>query len=87
MHEEHGTSPTGVREAEIHYPSLQIRGFRDVDFQATDQKESTSGFSLGQLDLHFASPLSRKVSYFGEVTFTAQPNTYDLLHGGPFMHA
>ena len=35
MHAEHGTSPTGAREAEIHYPSLQIRGFGDVDFQAT----------------------------------------------------
>jgi hypothetical protein len=49
-----------------------------VDFQATDQKESSSGFSMGQLDLHFVSPLSRKVSYFGEVTFTAQPTTYEL---------
>jgi hypothetical protein len=78
LHSEHGTSATGVAEADIRYPSLQIRGFGDVDFQATDQKESNSGFSLGQLDLHFASPLSRKVSYFGEVTFTAQPNTYDL---------
>jgi hypothetical protein len=78
LHSEHGTSPTEVREAEIHYPSLQIRGFGDVDFQATDQKKSISGFSLGQLDLHFASPLARKVSYFGEVTFTAQPSTYDL---------
>jgi len=77
-HSEHGTSPTEVREAELHYPSLQIRGFGDVDFQATDQKESSSGFSMGQLDLHFVSPLSRKVSYFGEVTFTAQPNTYEL---------
>ena len=78
LHSEHETIPTEVREAEIHYPSLQIRGFGDVDFQSTDQKESSSGFSLGQLDLHFVSPLSRKVSYFGEVTFTAQPNTYDL---------
>jgi hypothetical protein len=78
LHSEHGTSPTEVREAEIHYPSLQIRGFGDVDFQSTDQKKSISGFSLGQLDLHFASPLARKVSYFGEVTFTAQPSTYDL---------
>ena len=75
---EHGATSTEIREAEIHYPSLQIRGFGDVDFQATDQKNSTSGFSLGQLDLHFASPLSRKVSYFGEVTFTAQPTTYEL---------
>ncbi len=75
---EHGATSTEIREAEIHYPSLQIRGFGDVDFQGTDQKNSTSGFSLGQLDLHFASPLSRKVSYFGEVTFTAQPTTYEL---------
>jgi len=78
MHDEHGGSPTVVREAEIHYPSLQIRGFGDVDFSGTDQKGSVSGFSLGQFDLHFASALSKKVSYFAEVTFTAQPNTYDL---------
>jgi hypothetical protein len=58
---------------EVHYPSLQIRGFGDVDFSATDQKGSTSGFSLGQLDLHLASALSRKVTYFGEITFNAQP--------------
>src|SRR6266581_3350600 len=61
-----------VQEAETHYPSLAIRGFADVDFSATDQKGSYSGFNLGQLDLHLASPLSHKISYFGEVTFTAQ---------------
>ena len=60
-------------QMEVHYPSLQIRGFGDVDFSATDQKGSTSGFSLGQLDLHLASALSRKVTYFGEITFNAQP--------------
>ncbi len=68
-----------VREtAERHYPSLQIRGFGDVDFSATDQKGSTSGFNLGQFVLHLASPLSEKVSYFGEVSFTAVPTGYDL---------
>jgi hypothetical protein len=67
-----------VQEAEIHYPSLAIRGFGDVDFSATDQKGSLSGFNLGQFDLHFASPLSRKVSYFGEITFTAQPASYSV---------
>jgi hypothetical protein len=63
-----------VQEAEPHYPSLAIRGFADVDFSATNQRGSlsNSGFSLGQFDLHLASPLSRKISYFGEVTFTAQ---------------
>ncbi len=66
------------RETERHYPSLQIRGFGDVDFSATDQKGSISGFNLGQFVLHFASPLSEKVTYFGEVSFTAQPTGYDL---------
>jgi hypothetical protein len=63
---------------ETHYPSLQIRGFGDVDFSATDQRgtNSNSGFNLGQLDLLLASPLSRKVSYFGEITFNAQPTGY-----------
>ncbi|HEV1996275.1 MAG TPA: hypothetical protein VGR03_18215 [Candidatus Acidoferrum sp.] len=67
-----------VRQMETHYPSLQIRGFGDVDFSATDQKGTTSGFNLGQLDLHLTSPLSRKVSYFGEMTFNAQPTGYTV---------
>jgi hypothetical protein len=75
---DHAAEHAEVREATIHYPSLQIRGFGDVDFAATDQKGTTSGFNLGQFVLHFASPLSAKVSYFGEVSFTAEPATYDL---------
>ncbi len=77
MHE-HEAITAEIREAQVHYPSLQIRGFGDVDFSATDQKGSVSGFNLGQFVLHFASPLSEKVSYFGEVSFTAQPNSYDV---------
>jgi len=71
-------SNPAVREAEVHYPSLQIRGFADVDFSATDANETNSGFNLGQLVLHLASPLSSKVSYFGEISFTAQPDTYGV---------
>ena len=64
-----------VHQMETHYPSLQIRGFGEVNFSATDQKGTISGFNLGQLDLHLASALSRKVSYFAEITFNAQlPN-------------
>jgi hypothetical protein len=70
--------PSTVEQMEQHYPSLQIRGFGDVDFSATDQKGRTSGFNLGQLDLHLASALSRKVSYFGEITFNAQPAGYTV---------
>src|SRR3977135_283993 len=77
---QHETAETqaSVGQMEVHYPSLQIRGFGDVNFSATDQKGTVSGFDLGQFVLHFASPLSQKVSYFGEVSFTAQPNTYEV---------
>ena len=78
MHGEDHVSMGEIRDTERRFPSLQIRGFGDVDFSATDQKGSISGFNLGQLVLHLASPLSEKVSYFGEVSFTAQPNAYDL---------
>jgi hypothetical protein len=67
-----------TEQLEVHYPSLQIRGFGDVDFSATDQKNITSGFNEGQLDLHLASALSRKVTYFGELTFNAQPAGYTV---------
>jgi TolA-binding protein len=77
-HDERPLNPATVQEAEIHYPSLHIRGFADVDFSATDQKGLPSGFSVGQFVLHFASPLSEKVSYFGEVSLTATPTAYDL---------
>src|SRR5438874_8141749 len=75
---QHAPNTTAVREAERHYPSLQIRGFGDVDFSATDQKGSVSGFNFGPFVLHFASPLSEKVSYFGELSFTAQPAAYEV---------
>ena len=65
-------------QAEMHYPSLQIRGFADADFSATNQPGTTSGFNLGQLDLHLASALSQKVSYFGEMTFNAHPTGYTV---------
>jgi hypothetical protein len=65
-------------QLEVHYPSLQIRGFGDVDFSATDQKGTNSGFNLGQLDLHLASALSQKISYFGEITFNAHPTDYTV---------
>jgi hypothetical protein len=67
-----------VQQMEQHYPSLQIRGFGDVDFAATDERGTTSGFNLGQLDLHLASALSRKVTYFAELTFNAHPTDYTV---------
>lgn len=77
MHQ-HDQVPAAVAQQETHYPSLEIRGFGDVDFHATDQPGTTSGFTLGQFVLHFASALSPKVSYFAETTFNAQPTGYTV---------
>jgi len=54
------------------FPALHFRGFGDVDFAATDDKATHSGFNMGQFILHVSSPLSEKVSVFGETSFTAQ---------------
>lgn len=67
-----------MQQLETHYPSLQIRGFADADFSATDQKGTTSGFYLGQFDLHIASALSPKISYFSEITVNAHPEDYTI---------
>jgi hypothetical protein len=67
-----------VQQMEMHYPSLQIRGFADVDFSATDQPGTRSGFNLGQLDLHLASALSPKITYFAEITLNAHPTDYTI---------
>jgi hypothetical protein len=64
--------------SEEHYPSLRIRGFGDLDFSATDSRTQHSGFNLGQFTLHLASPLSKRISYFGEIAFIAQPNGFNV---------
>jgi hypothetical protein len=56
------------------YPSLRLSGFGDVNFAATDKPEGARGFSLGQLALHMASELSPRVTFFGEVSFSARPD-------------
>jgi hypothetical protein len=60
------------------FPSLHLRGFGNLNFSATNDPTTTSGFTLGQFILHVASPISRKVSVFGEISFTAAPTSYTL---------
>lgn len=71
----HPTAPTASSET---YPSLHLRGFADVTFNSTDRPGAKSGFNMGQFVLHVASPLSRQISYFGEVSLTAQPTGYNV---------
>lgn len=72
-HEHGGALQQAVQEV---YPNLKLRGFADVDFSATDIKGEPSGFNLGQFVLHASSPLSQKVSVFGELSFTAHTTGY-----------
>jgi hypothetical protein len=68
VHSEH----IGETKGNYVTPSLVMRGFTDINFGATDRPGAVSGFSEGQFVLHIASALSERVSYFGEVSFTAR---------------
>ena len=55
-------------------PALQIQGFADVNFRASNQKGATNAFALGQLDLFLTSRLSDKFSVLGELIIEAAPD-------------
>lgn len=77
--DEHAGGQIETQSAIEHrYPALHFRGFGDIDFSATDESGTKSGFNLGQFILHVASPLSQKVSVFGELSFTASPGFYNV---------
>ena len=52
------------------YPSLRLSGFGNVDFAAQNKSEGPRGFSEGQFVLHFASALSPRVNFFGELSLS-----------------
>ena len=58
------------------HPRLALRGFADVNFSRTTDSERRDGFVLGQFVLHMSSSLGNKVSFFGETSFTAQPDSF-----------
>lgn len=68
--------PAGETPAEEAFPSLRFRGFANVDFVASDSGSEDKGFRMGQFVLHLTSPIAKKVSVFGELSFTARPNQY-----------
>ena len=73
----HDHTAAELPEVNESFPNLKIRGFANVDYSETDTKTQPSGFTMGQFVLHFSSALSRKVSFFGELSFTAQPSVYN----------
>jgi hypothetical protein len=76
--------PLQIENQEAGQPLLKINGFGDVDFSASNLHGASggfqpatllgphTGFALGQTTLHLISALTPKVSFFGELTFTAR---------------
>ena len=52
-------------------PTLQIRGFGDIDYRRTDEPSTPGSFALGQLDLFLNSTLSDNTSVVGELVTEA----------------
>jgi hypothetical protein len=63
-HDNHVDLPGGT-------PRMQIQGFAEVNFRASNEKGKTSSFSLGQLDLFITSRLSEKFSVLSELILEA----------------
>jgi hypothetical protein len=58
---------------------LQIRGFGDVQFRASNEPGAPSTFSIGQLDLFITSRLASDLTLVSEVVFEADDeNRYSL---------
>lgn len=55
-------------------PLLQIRGFADMQYRASDAEGSRHGFMLGQFDLFITSRISEKLSVLSEVVLQAGVN-------------
>jgi len=70
IHAGHGNhdDSTGSR------PRLQLQGFADIDYRATNQQGKTNAFALGQLDLFLSSRLSDKFSVLSELIIEAGPD-------------
>ena len=64
---DHGSMPSSSV-----FPAMRLTGFTDLNFNATDQRGSRSGFNEGQFILHVSSALSSRVSYFGELSIVAR---------------
>ena len=54
------------------YPRFRLAGFGYVNLSHQDRDEGPRGFSLGQFVLHMSSQLSSRVTFFGEISFSAR---------------
>jgi hypothetical protein len=68
--------PTGEGE----YPRFRLAGFGDINFSRQQHTDTSKNFSLGQFVLHMTSQLSSRVTFLGEISFSARS---DAGTGGP----
>ena len=64
-------------------PSVQFRGFADINFAATDNHksddgQSADGFNLGNIVGHVSSSLGGKFSFYSEITVTNRNNAFNV---------
>ncbi|HEV8487304.1 MAG TPA: hypothetical protein VGV87_27395 [Blastocatellia bacterium] len=64
-------SHTGLDHMRGNSPALQIRGFSDVTFHASDLRGDKQSFAIGQFDLFITSRLSEKLSVLAELVLEA----------------
>jgi hypothetical protein len=55
-----------------------LHGFSNVDFSQTNDDRDPGGFALGQFVLHMSSSLGKKISFFGETSFSARESGFNL---------
>ena len=71
-HSDHDDMPGGR-------PKLEIQGFADVNYRASNEKGKTNSFSLGQVDLFLTSRLSDRFSVLAELILEAgQDNAFSF---------
>ena len=59
-------------------PRLQLRGYGDVGWSASNQRGSTNSFALGQLNLFITSRLTDKISFLAETVIEADSETNEF---------
>jgi len=55
-------------------PSVRLRMFGDVGYEASDQKGETNSYHIGSLDLFMTGSLTDRTSVLGEVLFIPTPD-------------
>lgn len=64
--------PHQMSGGEGEFPRLRLAGFGDIDFARQEHTEGPKNFSLGQFVLHLTSQMSSRVTFLGEISFTAR---------------